>query len=253
MSALHPVNRRDSNYRVSKYKKYESELNFTGIDFPVALKDLAEFEQQNNISVNVYGLTRKKKWKFNTVPLHLTSQKREIHVNLLRVEDYYLNEYDNLDDYDDDEGNEPLNFHYVWIKNLSRLVNNQFSSNRHKKHICDRCSHYFTSEIKLINHETDCKKMNRCKIILPEEGQNIVEFKNCNNKEKVPFVIYADYECFLRPVNESQERNSNTEVFERHELFDIGYYLKCSYDESLSGYHSCPSYRQVSQISARRV
>ena len=26
----------------------------------------------------------------------------------------------------------------------------------------------------------------------------------------------------------------------RHELFDIDYYLKCSYDESLSGYHSCP-------------
>ena len=82
--------------------------------------------------------------------------------------------------------------------------------------------------------------MNRCKIILPEESKNIVKFKNYNNKEKVPFIIYADYECFLRPVNESQEGNSNTEVFERHELFEIGYYLKCSYDESLSGYYSCP-------------
>ena len=51
LSALHPVNRRDSNHRVCKYKKYESELNFTGIDFPVALKDLAKFEQQNNISL----------------------------------------------------------------------------------------------------------------------------------------------------------------------------------------------------------
>ena len=44
LSALHPVNRRDNNYRISKYKKYESELNFTGIDCPVALKDLAKFE-----------------------------------------------------------------------------------------------------------------------------------------------------------------------------------------------------------------
>ena len=68
---------------------------------------------------------------FNTVPLHLTSQKREIYVNLLRVEDYYINEYDNLDDYDDNEDIEPLDFHYVWIKNLSRLVNNQFSSIGH--------------------------------------------------------------------------------------------------------------------------
>ena len=106
-------------------------------------------------------------------------------MNLLRVEDYYINEYDNLDDYDDaDEGIEPLHFHYVWIKNLSRLVNNQFSSNGHKKYICDRCLHHFISEIKLINHETDCKKVNRCKIILPEEGKNMVEFKNYNSKEK---------------------------------------------------------------------
>ena len=154
----------------------------------MALKDLAQFEQQNNISVNVYGLTRIK-WKFKTVPLHLKSQKREIYVNLLRVEDYYMNEYDNLDDYDDDEGIEPLNFHYVWIKNLSRLVNDQFSSNGHKKHICDRCLHYFIGEIKLVNHEKDCKKMIRCKIILPEEGKNIVEFENYNNKEKAPFII----------------------------------------------------------------
>ena len=75
--------------------------------------------------------------------------------------------------------------------------------------------------------------MNRCKIILPEEGKNIVEFKNYNNKEKFLFIIYADCECFLRPVNESQERNSNTEVYERHGLFDIGYYLK--YDSCSDG------------------
>ena len=127
MSALHPVDRRDGNFRVSKYKKYESELNFTGIDFPVALTDVAKFEQQNNVSVNVYFLARKN-WKFNTVPLHLTSQKRQIHVNLLYVEDHYKNEYDNLDGYGDEEGIEPLNFHYVWIKNLSRIVDNQPTS-----------------------------------------------------------------------------------------------------------------------------
>ena len=90
-------------------------------------------------------------------------------------------------------------------------------------------------------------------IILSEEGKNIVKFKNYNNKEKVSFVIYADCECFLRPVNESQERNSNTEVFERQELFDIGYYLKCSYDESLLGYHSCPDGMDPSKCFAEEL
>ena len=158
LSAMHPVDRRDKNDRVSKYKKRESEFNFPGIDFPVALKDVAKFEQQNNISVNVYALTRNN-WKFNAVSLHLTSHKREIHVDLLRVEDHYINEYHNPEDYDDDEGIEPLNFHYVCTTNLSRLINNKFSSNRHRNHICDRCRHRFISEIKLVNHETDCKKM----------------------------------------------------------------------------------------------
>ena len=105
----------------------------------------------------------------------------------------------------------------------------------------------------MIIHETDRKKITSCKIMLPEEGKNIVEFMNYKNKEKIPFIIYSDCKCFLKPVNESQERNSNTEVFEWHELFDNGYYLKSSYDESLSGYHSCPDVVDPSKSCAKEL
>ncbi|XP_043477549.1 uncharacterized protein LOC122508334 [Leptopilina heterotoma] len=212
LSALHPRNHHSD--RVSSYYEFQNELNFTGIDFPVTLKDIVKFEKQNDISINLYGLRLVNK-NFNTVPLHLTANKKLSHVNLLRVKSHYENEADSDDDNDVPNVTIPAasddvispNYHYVWIKNLSRLVNYQLSTNGHKKHICDRCLHYFVTEER--------------------------------NKEKVPFVVYADCECLLYPV-EDQESTSNIEVIQQHEVFSIGYYVKCSYDDSLSGYHSCP-------------
>ena len=42
--------------RQSKYKEHLNKLNFTGIEFPVSLKDIDKFEKQNpEIGVNVFG------------------------------------------------------------------------------------------------------------------------------------------------------------------------------------------------------
>ncbi|XP_051167626.1 uncharacterized protein LOC127285571 [Leptopilina boulardi] len=245
LSALHPIVQHPE--LMNNYFRYGNELNFTGIEFPVSLKDITKFEKQNDISINLYGLRLINK-KYNTVSLHLTSEKKARHINLLRVESHYENEVDS----DNAAGGStlttipaasdvivPINYHYVWIKNLSALVSSQVSSNRHKKHICDRCLHYFVTEERLARHEEECKTLNECKINLPKPGQNFIQFKNYGNREKVPFVIYADCECLLNPV-EDEETNCNTEVIQHHEMFSIGYYLKCSYDDSLSKYNSCP-------------
>ena len=45
-----------------KYQKYESELNMSGVHYPVDIKDIDKFEHQNNISVNIYGCEDKKKF-----------------------------------------------------------------------------------------------------------------------------------------------------------------------------------------------
>ncbi|XP_043463981.1 uncharacterized protein LOC122499598 [Leptopilina heterotoma] len=233
LSALYePI--RDSN-RVSKYIQYENELNFTGIEFPVSLKDISKFEALNNISINVYGLSRKNK-NFNVYLLHLTSQKKVCHLNLLRIEDHYIDE-------DDDDNDElpiiSFNYHYVWIKDLSKLVGSQLSKKKSKKYICDRCLHYFGDELKLTEHEETCRKMNDTRIRLPQQGKNFVEFKNFQNKERVPFIIYADCESLLIPA-EKQQEPSNTEVFQNHKLLSIGYYLKCGFNNSLSLYKASP-------------
>ena len=39
---------------MSYYYKYMKEYNFSMLEFPVAIKDISKFENQNNVSVNVY-------------------------------------------------------------------------------------------------------------------------------------------------------------------------------------------------------
>ena len=115
LSALHPV---QYNYnQVSSYIQYEHELNFKGIQFPVDPKQITKFEKQNTVSVNVYFL-KKGGNVYTVLPRHLTSQKKNKHVNLLLIESYYVDENDA--EVSVDNVPESLQFHYVWIKDLSR-------------------------------------------------------------------------------------------------------------------------------------
>ena len=42
---------------VFHFKKYENTLNVNGLEFPMKLKDISNFEKMNNLSLNVYGPT----------------------------------------------------------------------------------------------------------------------------------------------------------------------------------------------------
>ncbi|XP_054713577.1 uncharacterized protein LOC129223038 [Uloborus diversus] len=130
LSAIHPVDK--DPQRVLKYREFKNELNFKGIEFPVALTDITKFEKLNNISVNVYG------YEQSIVTLRITDNKREKHVNL-----FYIQDKDNG--------------HYCWIKNLSRLIRNQISNNKKRIYPCERCLTYYYSAEKLKTHEIDCK------------------------------------------------------------------------------------------------
>ncbi|XP_051173457.1 uncharacterized protein LOC127289520 [Leptopilina boulardi] len=161
LSALHDVSHPK---HVSSYIDIENELNFDGIEFPVALKSIPKFEMLNNISINVYGLTKRYS-NFSVHPLHLTAEKMDQHVNLLHVVDYYIDESVNEDNVNNDSNDiDFMNFHYVWIKNLSRLVSKQLTNHKCKKYICDRCLHYFSSAERLNVHDENCKRMNVCSV-----------------------------------------------------------------------------------------
>ncbi|XP_018346777.1 PREDICTED: LOW QUALITY PROTEIN: uncharacterized protein LOC108751194 [Trachymyrmex septentrionalis] len=213
VAALYPAERNVN--RESSYPHYTTVLNLAGIEFPITFKDIPKFEQLNAMSINVYGIENKQ-----FLPLQLTSDKKDKHVNLLYMQD-------------------PRDVgvaHFAWIKNLSHLVSSQLSKQEHKKYFCDRCLHYFGTNEKLQSHTMDCQKINDCATIrLPSEDEKWLEFGNHCNKERVPFVVYADLECVLRKTEPDRE-GASSYAYQRHEVFSIGYYVRCSYDDALSSY-----------------
>ncbi|XP_044741458.1 uncharacterized protein LOC123302552 [Chrysoperla carnea] len=152
------------------------------------------------------------------------------HDRVLRYPHYSKNHYDDIED-DCNDNLLPTRYHYVWIKNLSRLVSTQLNKQGHKKFFCERCLHYFYTEEKLNTHYENCKKINDCAIRMPKVGENILKFKNFKNKEKTPFIIYADIESVLEPMDDKIR-------YQKHIPAVVGYYFKCAHDDSLSYYRS---------------
>ncbi|XP_071650772.1 uncharacterized protein [Temnothorax longispinosus] len=208
--------------RCSAYPYY-SILNLDGIEFPMTLKQISRFERLNNVSVNVFTVWRnKKKRNENEIaPIRLTDDKKDSHVNLL----YLL-----------DSRNNSNVGHFVWIKNLPRLVvGSQLNRNRKMKYICDRCLHYFYSSEKLSAHSVDCEKMNDCAIVLPNDDDKWLCFRDHSRKERLPFVVYADQECVLEK-EEIDNDNVKRYAYQHHKAFSVGYYLCNPYDNIAAAY-----------------
>ncbi|XP_050518973.1 uncharacterized protein LOC126893074 [Diabrotica virgifera virgifera] len=212
------------------YPPYDTLLNFEGIDFPMKLKDIKKFENHNNISVNVYGLESNfvnNKRQYEIVgPLHFTSNRHPTHVNLLLITN-------------------DKQSHYCLILDISRLVKSQKTKNCRKEYLCDGCLQFFDSEEKLHNHQNnDCShiytelpttkpKINKFGEMVPE---NILKFINIQKMLPVPFVIYADFESLLKPIDHVEPCNGNSYSVKtaEHQAYSFAFYLKCNYDDSLS-------------------
>ncbi|KAJ8672005.1 hypothetical protein QAD02_003264 [Eretmocerus hayati] len=227
LAALHPVPRNNHPNWINHYIQYQEELNMEGISYPVKIHQMRDFENQNEISVNVFGLERN-----DIIPLYKTMEEEEKHCDLLLLEE------------EEETGDELLiNSHYVLIKDLSRLVSSNLSRDKAKKYICHACLNYFPDASRLEDHKKLCDHMDECRIIVPKPGNDVIEFKNYNHKEKAPFVIYGDCKCLLKPIQvdgteASDDSSSYTRLIHQHEICSIGLYLKCSFDDSLSRYEA---------------
>ncbi|VEN43480.1 unnamed protein product, partial [Callosobruchus maculatus] len=208
-------------------------LNFSTIDFPVSLKAIPQWEQVNTISLNVYGLEPflvDGKWKYHVVgPLHYTAKKQAVHLNILLI--------------DDSNGKQ----HYCWIKNFSRLLSSQISANTRVKYFCDGCLQYFPSEtLRDWYIQQNCKfidvklpkgelRVDRLGNVVPD---NVLKFENCQKQMKVPFCVYADFECILPPIppdsTDSSNRDSYTIKKYKHSPGSFAYYIKFTHNEAAS-------------------
>jgi len=170
-------------------------VNFDGLDFPVHPRQISKFEKNNaTISVNVYMLELVEK-ALRVVPCHLTKAKKEHHVNLLLIqpEDTYMDIKASVPEDSEDDHQGPIPCHYVWIKNLSKLLSKQNSKHNGKMHYCERCLHGYHSHAKLEAHEVDCSQVNECRVTMPKVFEDksgnkghVVKFKKLGTKPRCP-------------------------------------------------------------------
>ncbi|XP_065681443.1 uncharacterized protein LOC136095123 [Hydra vulgaris] len=197
--------------RVDKnLKEQANKLNWENIEFPVSLQQITLFEKNNqDISVNIYG------YESSVYPLRISKNiNRQHQIDLLLISN--------------DETN-----HYCLIKYLSRLLSLQISEHNGKKHFCRNCLQAFSTEESLSKHKLYCDTYDSVQIELPEPN-TMIEFTNYNRSMRVPFVVYADFESFIKPVNTCtpNPNKSYTKQYQRHTPSSFCYYIKC-FDESV--------------------
>ena len=54
-----------------------------------------------------------------------------------------------------------------------------------------------------------CENHDYCYVEMPEENNKILKYNQREKSMKVPFIIYADLECFLEKMNTCHDQQSN--------------------------------------------
>lgn len=210
-AALYPSKQHPE--RVTSYPHYQNVFNIKDMTFPVSFNDIAIFEKNNpHVSICVYGL---KKNKFIVGPLYKSESDprntKRVHLLLL--------ENDNSS-------------HYCLIKDLPRLVRSQITKHHGKLFFCESCLLFFPSENELNSHV--CGGV---VTLLPEKG-SVLQFKNYERKQNIPYVIYADFETMLQPVQgcEPDPNSSGTYDLQQHIPVAFAYSIICTHDETQNSF-----------------
>lgn len=178
----------NNKQRVGHYKPYEDTLDMDGIVFPVQIKQIPKFTNQNDISVNVFGyqLADDKEGESSGLfPLFISDNQLETHVNLL----LYKNELSNA--------------HYCLITDFHLLLTTMTKCDSpHRYYFCSYCLHGFVREELLVNHIPYCKSHGLQKVLMPPENKNIMKFHEHDKSLMMPYVIYADFECLVAEIDD---------------------------------------------------
>ena len=164
--------------RVFKLKRFEKDFDWSGIKFLVSVKDIKGFETKNRISINL-----------------LATEGKEIYIcrkggNYERVINLMI-----------------IDNHYIAIKSLSRLLSSENSKHKGKEYFCINCLQGFHQKIPRDEHMRYCLDNESVKVEIPHK-KPIVEFCDGQYQFKVPFIMYADFESLLEPIQEPSKNPS---------------------------------------------
>ena len=119
--------------------------------------------------------------------------------------------------------------HYIYIKNISRLLNLTKNSDHNDRRYCPYCQKCILDK-KFDSHISSCFNIAKEGRILkmPEKGE-VMTFKNYKNTLERPFIIYADTEATNVKLD---DKNKLT----KHIVNSCAYYFVCTFDKSRNYY-----------------
>ena len=191
--------------RVSKLRPFAEQYDWEGLEFPMALNKISKFEKRNpEIAVNVLFVSKKnifiaRRSEFNG--------KRGKQANLLMIVD-------------------GENRHYTAVKSLSRLLKSLNAKHHGAYHFCVNCLNGFRTESARDKHYVYCSSHGEVTVKMPKESEKWLKFYDGQCQFKVPFMLYADFESILKPVDERYRDKMNRLKAEREG--------KASYTEKLN-------------------
>ena len=169
--------------RISKLRRYEDDFDCDGIKFPASIRDIKRFEFRNEITINILALENKK------VYIYRKGKEYDRVPNLMLITDQNRK-------------------HYVAIKSLKRLLSRQNSKHKESQHFCIKCLQGFAEQKSRDECYVYCRSNEAVRIEMPNK-KPIVEYSDGQYQFKVPFMIYADFESILEPI---QDASSNSNV-----------------------------------------
>ena len=160
--------------RVSKLKTFKADFDWSGIGFPVSFKDISKFEFRNQISINLLATEGKE------IYICRKGGPYERVINLMIIA-------------------ENKRKHYFAIKSLSRLLSSKNTNHKGKEYFCNNCLQGFKEESSRDEHIVYCMNNEAVKVEMPHKNP-IVQYSDGQFQFKVPFIMYADFESILEPI-----------------------------------------------------
>ena len=196
---------KDAQY-LKDLRKYEFSLNTKGLTFPLKLKDITKFEKLNP---EIPGINVFSNDNMTIYPLRMAERDCKNTIDLFLYEE------------DGDS-------HYSLIKNFHRLIKSQLTKSKDGKiFICKRCFSHFTKEELLEKHIKYCSNNQTVAVKMPKPNTSL-HFKNYDRQLPIPFVVYADFECFTKPMNSCSPnpKDSYNYKYQKHEPSGFCFYAK---------------------------
>ena len=119
-------------------------------------------------------------------------------------------------------------YHYSLIKSFSRLFRSQITSRTNGKiFICKRCFSHFSKEELFQRHIEYCLANETVVVKMPTRKSKL-GFKNYFKKLPIPFVVYADFECFTQSLEtcKPNPEDSYSLEYQKHEPSGFCFYIK---------------------------